>query len=179
LDTVERSLSLINNWKNKHMKLLKALGSVGFISSVAACISIIGFLALKIPNAYAAGRNGSVKLCNGDVREETVTAAIMYYSFEKNGWVAQGWYNIAPGKYTYITDYRGGIFLYEKTPSSVYSGSGNTGFCGPVSAGFYGYQKSTCKRNERFYRGIEIAVPENGGGYRFTFGNPQLIRDDF
>ncbi|MHC5769371.1 MAG: DUF1036 domain-containing protein [Nostoc sp.] len=121
--------------------------------------------------------NGPVKLCNGDVKEETVTAAIMYYSAEKKGWVAQGWYNITPGKCAYVLSYRGGMFVYGKTPSSVYSGSGSPGFCGPVSDGFYGYQKTTCRSNEKLYQGIEIAVPTNGSGFNFTFGNPQLVRD--
>ncbi|OUL32944.1 hypothetical protein BV372_18015 [Nostoc sp. T09] len=149
------------------------------ILTLTSTLQLIGFALPAQLTAYAAERNGPVKLCNGDVREETVTAAIMYYSFEKNGWIAQGWYNIAPGKCAYVLSYRGGMFVYGKTPNTVYSGSGSTGFCGPISAGFYGYQKTTCNSNEKFYRGIEIAVPSNGGGFRFTFGNPSKVRDDF
>lgn len=146
---------------------------------LTSALQVVSFFTPIISVTHASGRNGPVKLCNGDVREETVTAAIMYYDIQKNGWIAQGWYNIAPGKCTHVVNYHGGMFVYGKTANRVYNGSGNTGFCGPVSAGFYGYQKTTCKSNERFYRGIEIAVPDNGGGYRFTFGNSQLLRDDF
>ncbi|BBD66160.1 hypothetical protein NIES4072_01610 [Nostoc commune NIES-4072] len=147
------------------------------VLTLTSALQITGFLIPTEPIAHAAERNGPVKLCNGDVREDTVTAAIMYYSFEKNGWIAQGWYNIAPGKCAYVLNYRGAMFVYGKTSSTVYSSSGNTGFCGPVSDGFYGYQKTKCRRNEKFYQGIEIAVPSDGGGFNFTFGDPDLVRD--
>ncbi len=143
-----------------------------------ATLAIVGLTSLLVSTtqvAYAA--RGPVKLCNGDTQEESINAAIMYYNVERRGWVAQGWYVIPPGKCALVVYYEGGMFVYGETRSRVYRGFG-PGFCGSGS-GFFGFQKVRCTSRERFLQGIEIAVPNNGGGFTLTFGDPELVRDDF
>ncbi len=143
--------------------------------SLALFIGLVSSITYKIPSANAA-KDGPVRLCNGDPKEETIYAAIMYYSFPKSGWIAQGWYKLEPGKCAFVLNYHGGMFTAGYTSSGrVYSGTGN-GFCTSTS-GFYGYQKTTCRQSEKYYAGYEFHVPSSG--FNFTFGNPALVRDDF
>lgn len=158
-------------------RTISSFVKVAGILTLMSALDVISFFTPTAPIALAA--TGPVKLCNGDEREETVSAAILYYSHEKRGWIAQGWYNIKPGKCTYVLNYEGGMFVYGYTNSGrTYQGSGSEGFCGKPQ-GFYGYQKVKCTSSEKFYRGIPIHAPSNGGGFNFTFGDPQLLRDDF
>lgn len=158
-------------------RTISFFAKVAGILTLMSALEAISFFAPIAPIALAA--TGAVKLCNGDEQEETVSAAILYYSHEKRGWIAQGWYNIQPGKCTRVLNYEGGMFVYGYTSSGrTYSGSSREGFCGTKPQGFYGYQKVRCRRNEQFYQGIPFHVPSNGGGFTFTFGEPQLVRDD-
>lgn len=143
-----------------------------------ATLTILGLTSLLASTTQVAhATRGPVKLCNGDVREESINAAIMYYNVEKKGWVAQGWYVIPAGKCALVVHYEGGMFVYGEAGNRVYKGSGPA-FCGSNS-GFFGYQKVKCTSQEKLLQGIEIDVPNNGGGFTFTFGDPQLVRDDF
>ena len=150
----------------------------------AALIAFSTTLGLVPPNSpltpIAQAATGPVNLCNGDLNEETINAAILYYSFEKNSWVEQGWYVIKPGKCVLVNYYEGGMFVYAQSTSrnSVYQGSGNTGFCIPKNnSGFFGRQRTNCRNSEKFITGIPIDVPSDRG-FRFTFGNPDFV-DDF
>ena len=160
--------------KNKFFSWAK----IATIITLALTREGINLFSPTIPIAEA--KKGPVKLCNGSVEEEVINAAIMYYSFEKKGWIAQGWYVIQPGKCSLVTHYEGAMFIYGETVSKsrIYAGSGNIGFCGS-QADFYGYQKTKCKKNERFLNGIQIEVPKNGAVFRFTFGDFDMGRDEF
>ncbi|MEP0873306.1 DUF1036 domain-containing protein [Trichocoleus desertorum AS-A10] len=143
-----------------------------------AILTVLSLTSLLVSTTQVAhATRGPVKLCNGDTREESIDAAIMYYNGEKRGWVAQGWYVLPPGKCALVVNYEGDMFVYGETPNRVYKGSGSV-FCGNKS-GFFGYQKVRCTSREKLLQGIKITVPNNGGGFTFTFGDPQLVRDDF
>lgn len=150
------------------------------LKALAGFLAITGLQVALIPTTSTQAQTDltRVLLCNGDTSEKNLDAAIMYYSFQKNGWIAQGWYNIQSGKCAYVLNYKGGMFVYAQAGSNIYQGtnSNSKGFCGKKS-GFYGYQKTRCRSDEQFYKGILVDIPSHAGEYRFTLGDPQLLRE--
>jgi uncharacterized membrane protein len=160
--------------------MLLRVNSLTKLASILTAVVILEGINIFSPlTPIANAATGPVNLCNGDAKEETINAAILYYSFEKRGWVQQGWYVIQPGKCALVNYYEGGMFVYGQSASgnSVYADSRGTGFCIPKNnSGFYGRQRVNCKRSEKFVTGIPIDVP-SGSGLRFTFGNPDFVND--
>ena len=66
-------------------RTISFFAKVAGILTLMSALEVISFFAPIAPVALAA--TGSVKLCNGDEQEETVSAAILYYSHEKQGWI--------------------------------------------------------------------------------------------
>lgn len=60
--------------------------------AIARFLAITGLQLALIPTTIAQAQTDLTKvlLCSGDPGEQTLYAAIMYYSFPKNGWIAQG-----------------------------------------------------------------------------------------